>query len=46
MIETVSAKLESMGTVKSNIHFELFNTQYLLKMLGLHLKKELLQRPL
>ena len=26
MIETVSAKLESMGTVKSNIHFELFNT--------------------
>ncbi len=26
MIETVSAKLESMGTLKSNIHFELFNT--------------------
>jgi len=26
MIETVSAKLESMGTAKSNIHFELFNT--------------------
>ena len=26
MIETVSAKLESMGTSKSNIHFELFNT--------------------
>ena len=26
MIETVSAKLESMGTFKSNIHFELFNT--------------------
>ena len=26
MIETVSANLESMGTAKSKIHFELFNT--------------------
>ena len=26
MIETVSAKLESMGAAKSNIHFELFST--------------------